>query len=119
MDSTKVGIMIHNASESSFENDVKAKQRLDPTLVELKEVMLKKSVEVLSQGGDDVLRCQGHFCVLNVDELTEHILVESHSSRYSIHSRTIKMYRSLREVHWWNGMKKDIVGFVSKSPNFR
>ncbi|WMV18659.1 hypothetical protein MTR67_012044 [Solanum verrucosum] len=29
------------------------------------------------------------------------------------------MYRYLREVYWWNGMKKDIVGFEAKCPNFQ
>ena len=28
-----------------------------------------------------------------------------------------KMYRDLREVYWWNGMKRDIADFVSKCPN--
>ena len=27
------------------------------------------------------------------------------------------MYCDLREVHWWNGMKRDIAFFVSKCPN--
>ncbi|WMV13915.1 hypothetical protein MTR67_007300 [Solanum verrucosum] len=27
------------------------------------------------------------------------------------------MYRNLREVYWWNGMKKDIAEFVAKCPN--
>ncbi|WMV47208.1 hypothetical protein MTR67_040593, partial [Solanum verrucosum] len=28
-----------------------------------------------------------------------------------------KMYRDLREVYWWNGMKRDIAYFVAKCPN--
>ncbi|WMV58492.1 hypothetical protein MTR67_051877, partial [Solanum verrucosum] len=48
--------MVHNGSESSFVSDLKAKQCLDPTLVELKEVVLKKSVEAFSQGEDGVLK---------------------------------------------------------------
>ena len=28
------------------------------------------------------------------------------------------MYRDLRDVYWWNGMKRDIADFVSKCPNF-
>ncbi|WMV08732.1 hypothetical protein MTR67_002117 [Solanum verrucosum] len=51
VDSTKGGVMVHNGSKSSLVSDVKAKKCLDPTLVELKEVVLKKSVEAFSQGG--------------------------------------------------------------------
>ena len=27
------------------------------------------------------------------------------------------MYRDLRELYWWNAMKRDIANFVSKYPN--
>ncbi|WMV32398.1 hypothetical protein MTR67_025783 [Solanum verrucosum] len=45
---------------------------------------------------------------------------EAHSSRYSIYSihlGSTKMYRDLREVYWWNSMKKGIAKFVAKCPN--
>lgn len=29
------------------------------------------------------------------------------------------MYHVLQESYWWNGMKKDIDGFVSKCPYFQ
>ncbi|WMV46053.1 hypothetical protein MTR67_039438 [Solanum verrucosum] len=45
VDSTKGGVMVHNGSESSFLADVKSEQGLDPILIELKEAVLKKSVE--------------------------------------------------------------------------
>ena len=44
---------------------------------------------------------------------------EVHSSRYSIHSGSTKMYCDLREVYWWSGMKKGIEKFVPKCPNFQ
>ncbi|WMV30381.1 hypothetical protein MTR67_023766 [Solanum verrucosum] len=62
-----------------------AKQGLEPILIELKKVMLKKSVKDFFEVEDGVLR--------------------------------IKMYRDLREVYWWNGMKKDTSKFVTKYPN--
>ena len=40
---------------------------------------------------------------------------EAHRSRYSTHMGSTKMYRDLREIYWWNGMKKDI--FFAKCPN--
>ena len=74
-------------------------------------------MEVLSQGGDGVFCYQGRLYVPDVGELRKHILAEAHNSRYSIHPGATKMYRDLREVYWWNGMKRDIEDFVSKCPN--
>ncbi|KAH0706325.1 hypothetical protein KY289_011401 [Solanum tuberosum] len=48
VNSTKGGVMVHNGSESSFVMDVKSKQGLVPILVELKESVLKKSIEAFS-----------------------------------------------------------------------
>ncbi|WMV41179.1 hypothetical protein MTR67_034564, partial [Solanum verrucosum] len=85
--------------------------------MELKESVLNKSVEAFSQGRDGVRRYQGRLCVPDVDGLREKILEEAHGSRYSIHPGATKMYRDLREVYWWNGMIKDIAGFVAKCLN--
>ncbi|WMV50028.1 hypothetical protein MTR67_043413 [Solanum verrucosum] len=109
--------MVHNGFESSFLMDVKSKQDLDPILVELKESILKNSVEAFSQGGNGVLRYQSRLCVPDVDGLREKILEKAHDLRYSINPGVIKIYRDLREVCWWNGMKRDIAGFVAKCPN--
>ncbi|WMV45831.1 hypothetical protein MTR67_039216 [Solanum verrucosum] len=48
VDSIIVGVIVHNDLKSSIVLDVKSKQGLDPIFVELKEVVLKKSVEVFS-----------------------------------------------------------------------
>jgi len=55
VDSTKCGVMVHKGSESSFESEVKDKKGLDQILIELKEVVLKKSVEALMEGEHGVL----------------------------------------------------------------
>ena len=38
---------------------------------------------------------------------------EAHSSAYAMHPGSTKMYRTLKEHYWWNGMKKEIANFVS------
>ncbi|WMV09670.1 hypothetical protein MTR67_003055 [Solanum verrucosum] len=48
VDSTQGNVMVHNGSESSFVSNVKTRQDLNLTLVELKEVVLKKSVEAFA-----------------------------------------------------------------------
>ncbi|KAH0680772.1 hypothetical protein KY284_021857 [Solanum tuberosum] len=62
VDSTKGGFMVHHISESSSVVDVKSKQYLDPILMELKESVLNKSIEVSPKGemgclGTKPLRC--------------------------------------------------------------
>ena len=66
-----------------------------------------------------MLKCQGRLFVLRMDKLIERIMVEAHSFRYSIHMGSIKMYFYLRDVYWWEGMKKGIAEFVAKCPNFQ
>ncbi|WMV55121.1 hypothetical protein MTR67_048506, partial [Solanum verrucosum] len=76
--------------------DVKAKKDLDPVLVQLKKSVSKKAIQAFSQEG-----------------------IVSFNIKYSIHPRDTKIYRDLREVYRWNGMKKNIVEFVAKCPNYR
>ena len=97
--------------------EVKEKQESDPILLDLKGAVNNQRVEVFSQGGDGVLLYQGRLCVPDVGELRKHILAEAHNSRYSMHLGATKMYRDLREVYWWNGMKRNIADVVSKCPN--
>ena len=72
-----------------------------------------------SYKGDGVLKYQGRLCVPKVHGLQEKILKEAYSSRYSIYTGSTKMYRDLREVYWWEGMKKNIIEFVAKCLNFQ
>ncbi|KAH0658205.1 hypothetical protein KY289_026953 [Solanum tuberosum] len=117
MDSTEGGIVVMNGAESSLVSEVKGKQYQDPILLELKANVHKQKVLAFEQGGDGVLRFQGRLCVPMVDGLQERIMEEAHSSRYTIHSGSTKMYHDLKEVYWWNSMKKGIAKFVAKCPN--
>ncbi|WMV49396.1 hypothetical protein MTR67_042781 [Solanum verrucosum] len=111
------GVIVQNGSKSSLVAGVKEKKDSDPILLQLKGAVHQQKVEVFFPGGDGVLRYQGHLCVPNVGELRQQILTEAHYSRYSIHPGATKVYRDLREVYWWNSMKRDTANFVAKCPN--
>ena len=49
------GVSVHSSSKSSFVIDVKAKQHLDPVLMELTDSILSKLNESFSVEGDGVL----------------------------------------------------------------
>ena len=110
------GVAVQNGVESSLVVEVKKKQDSDPILLELKGTVHNQRVEVFSQGGDGVLRYQGRLSVPDVGELRKYILVEAHNSMYSIHPCATKMCHDRREVYSWNGMKRDIADFLTKSP---
>ena len=52
--------------------------------------------------------------VLEYGELKRDIMEEAHSFAYVMHSGSTKMYRTLKEHYWWNEMKREIAGFISR-----
>jgi hypothetical protein len=63
---------------------------------------------------DGMLVMGNRLCVPDVAELKKEILEEAHSAAYAMHPGSTKMYHTLKEHYWWNGMKRDIAEFVSK-----
>lgn len=53
----------------------------------------------------------------DVDGLRQEVLLEGHKSGLSIHPRISKMYKDLKRVFWWPGMKNDIATFVNGCVN--
>jgi hypothetical protein len=54
------------------------------------------------------------FCVSDIPEIKGVILKEARETPYSIHMGSTKMYMDLKELFWWNNMKREIAKFVSK-----
>lgn len=50
----------------------------------------------------------------NVYNLREKILEEAHSAAYSVHPGVTKMYHGIKDLYWWDRMKKDVANCVSK-----
>jgi hypothetical protein len=52
--------------------------------------------------------------VPKMEALKKKILDEGHTSRYSIHLDSIKMYHDLRQQFWWTQMKRETTRYVSE-----
>ena len=63
---------------------------------------------------EGLLRFDSRIWIPNIQELKREILQEAHSSRYSIHPGSTKMYRDLKEYYWWPNMKREIASWVNK-----
>ena len=62
----------------------------------------------------EIMRYVSWIWIPNVQELKDELLHEGHSSRYSIHPGSTKMYRDLKEYYWWPNMKREVAEWVSK-----
>ena len=89
-------------------------QSQDPQMIKLKEE-IEKGKKAEFQSRDDGMIVKGkRMCVPEYGELKRNIMEEAHSSAYAMHPGSTKMYRTLKEHYWWNGMKKEIANFVSR-----
>nr|GFB68727.1 retrotransposable element Tf2 [Tanacetum cinerariifolium] len=54
------------------------------------------------------------LCVPNDSSLRGALLTKAHSSPFSVHPGSTKMYHDLKQHFWWSGMKRDVATFVSR-----
>ena len=93
---------------------VKVAQRRDPQLQKiLFKVQQDQSIDFIIDK-EGTLRLGTRLCVPDVDELRKEIMEEAHFFAYSIHPGSTKMYHDLKDTYWWNGIRRDIIDFVSK-----
>ncbi|KAK8697933.1 hypothetical protein V6N13_114065 [Hibiscus sabdariffa] len=63
---------------------------------------------------EGVLCFKDRIVVPENGELRRTILTEAHSSPFSMHRGSTKMYQDLKNKYYWVGLKKDVAEFVSK-----
>ncbi|GJT57106.1 putative nucleotidyltransferase, ribonuclease H, partial [Tanacetum coccineum] len=105
-----------------------ASLKIEPNLIlRIKEAQkedgeLYSVVQNIKKGNQEEFRVDEHgviwygnrLCVPDDSSLREAVLTEAHSSPFSIHPGSTKMYRDLKQKFWWNGMKHDVARFVAK-----
>jgi hypothetical protein len=100
--------------ESELIAKIKEGQREDGELWAISQNLeLGKQTE-FRMDEDGVLWCGKRLCVPDDASLKNVILAEAHSSPFSIHPGSTKMYRDIKQDFWWSGMKEDVARFVSQ-----
>ena len=89
-------------------------QSQDPQMIKLKEEIEKRKKTEFQIRDDGIIVKGQRMCVPKYGELKRDIMEEAHSSTYAMHPGSTKMYRTLKEHYWWNGMKKEIASFVCR-----
>nr|GFC74604.1 retrotransposon protein, putative, Ty3-gypsy subclass [Tanacetum cinerariifolium] len=57
---------------------------------------------------DGVMWFEDRLCVPSDQALPEKVMTKAHSSPFTVHPGSTKMYRDLKQYFWWNGMKQDV-----------
>ncbi|XP_070005011.1 uncharacterized protein [Nicotiana sylvestris] len=109
VDSGNGGIVLQNTAKSSLIAEVKERQYEDPELVKFRERVPQQKKSLLELKGDGVLRYMGRLCVPDIVGLRDRIMSEAHYSWYSIHPGSTKMYHDIKDMYWWNDMKKTLL----------
>ena len=89
-------------------------QKYDAKLQEMTQLVSTGDKTDFSIDGSGGLLYKNRLCVPNVMELKKKILYGSHNTIFTMHPRSNKMYRDMKQYYWWQGMKKDIFEYVAK-----
>jgi len=58
------------------------------------------------------LRRDERLCAPVLDDILEEVLAENHRSRMTIHPQGDKMYRDMKRIFYWPGMKRKVTEYV-------
>ncbi|KAL0556909.1 hypothetical protein IC582_005426 [Cucumis melo] len=86
----------------------------DPYLVEKRRLVKTGQGEDFSISSDDGLTFEGRLFVSEDSAVKTELLIEAHSSPFTMHPGSTKMYQDLRSVYWWRNMKREVADFVSR-----
>ncbi|GKA61211.1 putative nucleotidyltransferase, ribonuclease H [Tanacetum coccineum] len=99
--------------ESNLMLQIKEAQRDDGELWAIVQNVEDGKHTEFSVDDDSVVWFEDRLCVPNDQALREKVMTEAHSSPFTIHPGSTKMYRDLKQYFWWNGMKQDVATFIS------
>jgi hypothetical protein len=99
--------------QSDLKYTIIRRQGEDPFITEAIRRIEEGRPSEFRLGEFDSLWFQNRICVPDISEIKELILKEAHKTPYSIHPGSTKMYMDLKELFWWNNMKRDIAKYVS------
>jgi hypothetical protein len=101
--------------------EIIAAQKDDKGMGHIKRRMWEGALEVacFCEDVEETLWFKERMVVPRREALKKKILDEAHTSRYSIHLGSTKMYHDLRQPFWWTRMKREAARYVSECDTCR
>ncbi|WVZ70903.1 hypothetical protein U9M48_019532, partial [Paspalum notatum var. saurae] len=99
--------------EPTIREQVIATQKRDKGMAHIHEGINEKKKACFTIDGHGVLRFKNRLVVPKDMELRKKILDEAHTSMFTMHPASNKMYQDLKQKFWWTRMKWEIAEYVS------
>ncbi|KAL4032860.1 hypothetical protein IC575_005943 [Cucumis melo] len=100
--------------QSTLRQRIIVAQLNDSYLVEKRRLVETEQGEDFSISSDDGRTFEGRLCVPEDSAIKIELLTEAHSSPFTMHPGSTKMYQDLRNVYWWRNVKREVADFVSR-----
>jgi hypothetical protein len=100
----------------TLRDEIIASQKDDEGMSHIKQRMKEGDPKVayFREDAEGTLWFMKRLVVSKKNALKKKILDEAHTSRYSIHTGSTKMYHDLRQQFWWTKMKREEARYVSE-----
>jgi hypothetical protein len=101
--------------------EIIAAQKNDEVMAHLRWRLLEGDLKVncFHEDAEGTIWFRDRLVVPKKYLLKKKILDEAHTSSYSIHPGSTKMYHDLRQQFWWTRIKREIARYVSKCDTYR
>jgi len=116
---TSQGSLANLKIDFNLEAQIIATQREDKGMKYLKEKISNRAPTDFKVDDAGVIWFKNRIVVPKVPELRQQILDEAHTTRYSIHPGSNKMYHDLKQRFWWTKMKIGIDRYVAQCDTCR
>jgi hypothetical protein len=105
----------------TLRGEIIAAQKNDAGMAHIKRRIQEgdSKVACFHEDAEGTLWFKDRLVVPNKEALKKKILDEAHTSRYSIHLGSTKMYHDLRQQFWWTRMKRKTAHCVSECDTYR
>jgi hypothetical protein len=105
----------------TLRTEIIAAQKTDESMGHIKRRMREDDLRVacFHEDTEGTLWSKERLVVPKREALNKKILDEAHTSRYSIHPGSTKMYHDLRQQFWWTRMKRETAHYVSECDTYR
>jgi hypothetical protein len=102
-------------------DEIIAAQKNDEGMTHLRRKLSEgdPKVNCFCEDAEGTLWFKDRLVVPKKEALKKKILDEAHTSMYSIHPGSTRMYHDLRHQFWWTRMKRETTRYVSECDTYR